>query len=375
MLNDLLVNICILITFIFVWHQVFRKMPLTSQSPLWIKTADGAIAGLLGIILMHYSIVINDITILDLRHVPVAIVAFYGGVFPPLVAAFVITVGRYAIDINFSSHVAMFMMLFIAIGVGLIAKYMMIGAWKKWFIMLIYAQAIFSLAFYVVSSDYSLVFGTALLHVLITLIGGTLAFYFVRYIKRNSELFFQYRDFSRKDPLTGLYNVRAFHHFYESFLANAKIKGTPFVLLLLDIDHFKQVNDQYGHIAGDEILKQLSSLIEEIAGPEAVVARNGGEEFSVMYTGMEFSDVEMIAESIRLQVEQHEFTLPNETHLSITVSIGVAQYQSDFQEDFELYKYADHALYQAKETGRNQTIRLLEEMELHVPQYETIEYK
>ncbi|PKR77139.1 GGDEF domain-containing protein [Halalkalibacillus sediminis] len=356
MLSDLLVNVSILMTFIFVWHQLFRKSPLKLHSPLWIKLSDGILAGLLGIILMHYSIATNDITILDLRHVPVAIVAFFGGIVPSLIAAGVISIGRYMIDINFSSHVALFMMFFIGLGAGILSKYLTLGVWKKWTVILLYTQLIFSIALYIVSPIYSNVLYAAFLHVICTVVGGMLAFYFTLYIRKSSELFFKYREFSRIDYLTGLYNVRTFYHYYDECLKNARDNEVPCILVMMDIDHFKKINDTHGHKAGDEILKQLADIFKDNLGNEATISRNGGEEFSIIYCGKKIDQVIDITENLRKKVEHHPFKLNKTDHIQLTISIGIAQYDREMNSDDALYQEADNALYRAKEQGRNHTV-------------------
>ncbi|GEL77598.1 GGDEF domain-containing protein [Tenuibacillus multivorans] len=353
MIDDLIMNICLLITFIFFWHQLFTTRRLTYESPLWVKFSDGFLAGVLGIILMRYSIYVNDITILDLRHVPIALVAYYGGLIPSLVGAVIITIGRYIIDVNFSSHVALFMMLFIAIGSGFISNYVKAIPWKKWLILLIYGQAMFSIALYIVTPDYSQVLNIAILHIIFTLVGGMLAFYFLRYVRRNSELFLKYREFSRKDPLTDLFNVRTFYYYYENFLKQAKENNQSMVLMLLDIDHFKKINDTYGHMSGDEVLKQLGDLFKHEAGRDAIISRNGGEEFSILYLDKSVKKAEKVAENIRKRVEHTIFKLPHGHSIQLTISIGMAFYDRAMTEDHILFHEADEALYRAKNAGRN----------------------
>lgn len=348
MIESFIINISILITFIFFWHQMFTTRRLTFNSPLWVKLADGILGGFLGIILMHFSLYVTDITILDLRHVPVAIVAYYGGLIPPIVAAIVITIGRYAIDVNISSHVAFFMMMFIALGSGLISRCIKMVNWQKWLLLLFYSQAIFSIALYIVVPDYNSIIDVAIFHIFSSICGGFIAFYFVRYVRKNSELLIKYREYSRVDPLTGLYNVRTFHHYYENFINTAKTEKTPFTLVMLDIDHFKKVNDTYGHLAGDEILKQLAKVLKREAGPDAKVTRNGGEEFAILYSGKELNEVKKLAEKIRSKIENTPFKIPENQSIYLTISIGLAQYDETMANDYTLYQQADDALYVAK---------------------------
>ncbi|MGM8215508.1 diguanylate cyclase [Bacillaceae bacterium W0354] len=353
MMEDLIVNIAILIAFIFFWHQMFTTRRLTFNSPIWVKMADGVLGGFLGIILMHFSIYVNDITILDLRHIPVVIVAYYGGIIPPLIAAAIISVGRYMIDINISSHASLVMMFVIALGSGLISYYVKMINWKKWLVLLFYSQTIFSIALYIVAPDYSEVVDAAILHIVFSICGGFIAFYFVRYVRKNSEMLLTYKEYARIDTLTGLYNVRTFHHYYEKYIKLAKEEQVPFVLMMLDIDHFKEVNDTHGHMAGDEVLKQLADLFKREAGKDARVTRNGGDEFAILYSGKALPEVREIAERIRNKVKLTPFILPTGKAIHLTISIGLAQYHPSMENDHILYQIADDALYHAKSSGRN----------------------
>jgi diguanylate cyclase len=129
MLHAFIINMSILISFTYFWHQLFRNHRLTLDSPYMIKISDGIIAGLLGILLMHYSIQVNDITLLDLRHIPVLLVAYYGGVVPSLAAAIIISIGRFQIAINESSVASLFMMLLIALGAAYLRHLIRGGIW------------------------------------------------------------------------------------------------------------------------------------------------------------------------------------------------------------------------------------------------------
>ncbi|WP_096155285.1 MULTISPECIES: diguanylate cyclase [Bacillus] len=353
MISDLFVNITILITFIYFWHILFKNNRLSIESPIKFKLIDGVIAGFLGIILMRYGISVNEITILDLRHIPIILVAFYGGIIPPLVGSIIIIIGRYLIDVNFSSHVALFMMLLIGVGSGLIGQFVKWKMWKVWLLLILYSQAIFSIALYIVSPNYLAVLDAAILHILSAIIGGLFAFSFARSIRLSTELYFKYKEHAKKDALTQLYNVRAFHKFYTQYIQRAKEENIPFVLTLLDLDHFKKINDTYGHMAGDEVLKHLSSILKEEVN-DGIVSRNGGEEFSILQIGHDRKDVFIKMEEIRNKIESTPFRLQNGKQIHITLSFGIAQYNTRYKDDFRLYQLADDALYLAKNNGRNQ---------------------
>ncbi|MDZ5472024.1 diguanylate cyclase [Bacillus sp. 31A1R] len=353
MISDLVVNISILMAFTFIWHELFRNNRLTFNSPLSIKILDGLIAGILGIVLMHYSIQVNDITILDLRHIPVILVAFFGGFIPTIISSIVISIGRFLIDFNFSSIVSLFMMLTIAVGSSLIVHKIKLSPWKLWVTLIIYSQAIFSLALYIVSENYVQVLVYAFYHVISAFFGGILTFYFVLYIRRNTELYLKYKESARRDSLTGLYNVRSFAYYYNQFLSKAIKDNSECAICLVDVDFFKKINDTYGHHSGDEVLKQLASLLTKLTREGDIVSRNGGEEFSILLQDCTIEQVKDIAERIRETVENYPFILPDYRKINLTVSVGVANYHNKISKPDMLFQEADHALYNAKQSGRN----------------------
>lgn len=353
MISDLFVNITILISFTFVWHQAFRNNRLTYQSPFYIKLADGIISGLLGILLMHYSINVNDITILDLRHIPLMLVAFYGGFVPALIGASIISIGRFMIAVNLSSVVSLFMVFAMAIGAGYIGKYVKTNSWSKWTYLLLYSQFVFTLALYIVVEHFNTVLDFAFNHIISSIIGGYLTFYFVQYIRKNSELYIRYKEFSRKDFLTGLYNVRTFDFYFNKIIDETKQNKSVCCLCFFDIDLFKQINDTYGHQAGDSILVQFAEILRNSIRDKDIVSRNGGEEFSVIFPGCTLQQASEIAERIRKRVEDHPFEVPNKGNIKITISAGIAEYNPCIQNKDQLIEYADDALYLAKHSGRN----------------------
>ncbi|WP_246942690.1 GGDEF domain-containing protein [Bacillus pinisoli] len=345
-------------SFTFIWHQIFQNNRLTFQSPILIKVLDGLIAGLLGIILMHYSIQVNADTILDLRHIPVILVSFFGGFLPTIVAAFVISIGRFFISYNLSAFVSLGMMIIVAIGASLISYKVKASNWKKWMILLFFSQFCFSVALYIVVTDYQAVLNYAFFHIISTIIGGILTFYFVLYIRRNTELFNLYKENSERDSLTGLYNVRSFDRYYNSMLAEAKSNHENCAICLFDIDYFKQINDTHGHPAGDEVIKQFALLLSQLTRNGDIVSRNGGEEFSVLLPGCSLLKAEEIAERIRMTAESRWFTLPNRDRIKLTVSAGIAVHDQtdDISDTDYLYQQADDALYKAKQNGRNRVM-------------------
>ncbi|EGM68293.1 sensor domain-containing diguanylate cyclase [Shewanella sp. HN-41] len=154
------------------------------------------------------------------------------------------------------------------------------------------------------------------------------------------------------DKLTGAANRQVFEEYFHRALEKAKSDQAAMSILLLDIDHFKKVNDNYGHSIGDLVLKTVCNLLRGQLKEQDVLCRWGGEEFLILVPEMDLSRAAEFAEQICRTISQRELKV-NGVHISITASIGVAESQE--QEPVEdLIKRADLALYQAKEAGRNQ---------------------
>lgn len=164
----------------------------------------------------------------------------------------------------------------------------------------------------------------------------------------------QYERLSRTDPLTGVANRRAFAGALAHHVDRARRSGQPLAMLVLDLDHFKRVNDERGHDAGDACLMRFADRLREVVQvPEAHLSRLGGEEFGVLLPGHDVQAGAAVAERIRSSLERQPLEL-REGPLAITVSIGVAALHPEVAEaGDELYRAADRAMYRAKADGRN----------------------
>jgi two-component system, cell cycle response regulator len=154
------------------------------------------------------------------------------------------------------------------------------------------------------------------------------------------------------DALTEVYNKRYFMESVERELARAKRYGRDLTLIMFDIDHFKQINDTFGHLAGDQILKDLAQLVKVRTRSEEIVARYGGEEFAVLVPETSNIGAAALAEQLRKLVEAHQFMFENEA-IPVTISLGVASAGSADVDMLEFIKAADERLYTAKHLGRN----------------------
>jgi two-component system, cell cycle response regulator len=153
------------------------------------------------------------------------------------------------------------------------------------------------------------------------------------------------------DGLTGMHNRRYFDDAMAEYLEQFRKIDKPIGLLILDLDHFKKVNDTYGHDVGDEVLRQIARCLQEFTRYHDVVARLGGEEFAVVAPNMSRESLYKLADRMRHAISGLNIKSGN-VQLRVTMSIGLAIWDHKESAD-ELYKRADMQLYQAKRTGRN----------------------
>lgn len=164
----------------------------------------------------------------------------------------------------------------------------------------------------------------------------------------NALMYEAIRQQADLDSLTRLWNRGAFERLLMEGKAAAERTRQPMSLLILDMDHFKEYNDRFGHPAGDEALTRIATLLKQTAREQDHVARYGGEEFALILPATSKLNALKLAERIRLAMDQ--------THLPLTLSAGVATFPQDAQEPEGLLKGADKALYEAKRLGRNRVV-------------------
>ena len=167
----------------------------------------------------------------------------------------------------------------------------------------------------------------------------------------------QIRRLISHDDLTGLLSSRSFFSELRLEVARAIQENHPFCVLMMDIDHFKLVNDTYGHLTGSKTLEEIGLCITQNLRVGDVAARFGGEEFAAFLLDAELSQGIVAAQRIRVAIEEKEFSVirqgkPAEKH-HVTISIGIAYFPSDSSDPIELIEMADSALYRAKREGRN----------------------
>jgi diguanylate cyclase (GGDEF)-like protein len=174
-----------------------------------------------------------------------------------------------------------------------------------------------------------------------------------RFFREKQAQFAELRGLTYTDDLTGLYNQRYMELILDREIALAKRGKTPFSILFLDLDHFKAVNDNHGHLIGSRILYEVGAEIKKTLRESDITFRYGGDEFVMVLTGTGLEDALMVAERIREKIEIKRFLAKDNLAIRITASIGVATFPQHAASKEDILRAADEALYGVKTTERN----------------------
>jgi two-component system cell cycle response regulator len=184
-------------------------------------------------------------------------------------------------------------------------------------------------------------------------LGATTTLKFTFQDKLDERFQQQMIDAALRDGLTGIYNKKFFLDRLEAEFAYARRHQSVLSLVMFDVDHFKRINDTFGHLAGDAVLMHLARISQAAIRTEDVLARYGGEEFAIICRGTELINAGILGERLRASVEQESFEF-EENLLPVTISVGIAAMpEAKVTAAYELVREADGALYEAKRTGRN----------------------
>ena len=353
MLRDMFINGTILISFIFISSQIFKNNFLNLSVSYKNKFFFGFTQGILGIILMLFTIHITPKVIMDFRHIAILLAALYGGGFGAIIAGITIAIFRlFYFGVSTPSILASTSMLIVAITCALISKLKITGL-KKWAYMNFVNSSIITITFFLIIEDQTALLNTLLYFWLGSYVIGFLSYYISNYMNTSIKLLNRLEQESTIDFLTGLNNVRQFDNALNQSFLDVKDKNERLSILMADIDFFKKVNDTYGHSSGDSVLQQLGNILSTSCRSFDIVSRIGGEEFCVILPDCPEGQAIEVAQRLRTAVEDHEFILPDGIKINITISIGAATYPDNVQDLDDIVKQADTALYSAKRSGRN----------------------
>ncbi|GEM44386.1 diguanylate cyclase [Deinococcus cellulosilyticus] len=348
-LDSLFINTCMVISLAYVvslTYQDWRTAERRSMVLLRTLLCSGG-----AILLMFHGITIGDDIQVDVRAVPIVLLMLRYGIGYGLIAIAPVLITRviYFPVQNINVYAMSLLLTFILL--GLIRSRMPDGRPDRRSYM-VTPLLVFSV--HTLPVLLSPVAGWYFSHVFIWyFLANVIGFYLsaqilmtrIEYLKATEHL----RQEALSDPLTGLLNRRQFEKDRARF-------STGDAFLLLDLDHFKQVNDRHGHAMGDEVLRQLAALLKSSTRDNDRLYRMGGEEFLVVLRGIETQQAITIAERIRETVEHHVFPVPER----ITVSGGLVQFSTPGNLN-QLLEQGDHLLYRAKREGRNRIKRELRE--------------
>ncbi|WAA09081.1 GGDEF domain-containing protein [Fervidibacillus albus] len=348
MFEDLFINGMIIIAFLAIENQFFLKDNVVSpHSSLASKIIFGIMNGALGSVLVVYSLTIAPNVLFDFRHVPVILSALFGGMIPTVISSVFIGLFRlFYVGVSTSSLVGLIAIV-ISGGVFPLIVHRSKTLWKKWMNTALFSNGMIGISylFLIENPVYFLKI------ISVWWIGNLLISYvlykYTDYMITSNELLRRYKRESAKDFLTGLNNVRKFDEMMSQYSAESVANKKPFTLLFIDIDHFKKINDQYGHGEGDIVLQEMGKILQSECSNQGVVSRNGGEEFSVMVPDCSSKQALVIGEKIRKAVENYRFVLSDGR---------IATFPETTNQIFHLKEEADRALYEAKEQGRNQVV-------------------
>ncbi|MCC5894286.1 MAG: diguanylate cyclase [Alkalibacterium sp.] len=332
------------------WGRNQKKLPFHFSAIL-----DGLCGGIMGVVLMTFSVELSQGTIVDFRYIPIILMVVFIGNGAAAISTLLIGFGRFIFGISLSGMLTFFISLLLLAGLMSLNTF-----WKtdgrllyKASLMSALATALYTTVFIVSEPNLHLFSPVLMQFSFFSIVGGVSAVFLMNYLRTSEYLLRKYEIESSIDFLTGLKNVRKFNQLLDHYSSKAKLTGSSLSVAMIDIDHFKSINDRYGHAAGDFVLMEMSRLFEEVLSKDAYVCRKGGEEFAVIFPAAQFARVITLMERCRKRVENHPFEISDYSKLFSSVSVGISQYPSNVSTVDELCDKADEKLYRAKEKGRN----------------------
>jgi diguanylate cyclase len=350
-LGDFFVDIVILIASVSFGNMLARDRITAANYKNGIIL--GVLCGIQGCIMMVYGVKLGPNLTVDFGSIPIIIMGLYSTYSSVMLTSFIIGLFRFV----FSGWTAVSLDAFLsALLMGVLCG--LTGKTKlkiriKWVLSYIIVCILSVLGFVLDVKDRVLLSTILPAYLLGMTVITICTFFLKRYILQSNEKYYLLKESTNIDYLTGLHNARHFYAALYQILASTREHKKNVSLLFIDIDFFKKVNDDFGHLNGDIVLKELGRLLQQQSRSFDIVTRYGGEEFTVLLANCGFAEAMIAAERIRSTVENHEFTTREKKTIKITVSIGVSSYPETTAAEESLLEQADNALYSAKRSGRN----------------------
>lgn len=345
---ELIMNACIAFTGFYVISKVHHSTFFYLRQHRNIIV--GILGGLLGLFLMISGVELSHAIRIDLRYLPLLLLASYGARLPLIISTIIIASTRFLFGFNEQALVAFIATFVMSSGMIWLHHRFLNRMYLQSMMLNIWALFVISIAV-LINMGWGLDYVTLLSSIwLVGLLVGFLSSVLSVDLETSTLRLFEYKYSSERDHLTGLFNRRM----WERYTNTLGMDDRPYNILVLDIDYFKKINDQYGHANGDLVLKQFANLLKRETRRHDVVARIGGEEFIILMYDLTPDLIERVANRIRENVLKEVFNLKDNIAITITVSIGVAHGHS--RSINILSAKADEALYVAKNSGRNQVV-------------------
>lgn len=359
-------SISTFLAILFIQGIVFRKLRevkpnwfLNRRTVLLLNILLGIYYGLIGIYFIWRG-ELDSATVIytNMRMNILLITAIFGGRVPVSIAYSIMVLGRLILG-GFSPHDIKFILLLTGFFlICFIVTNFKLNLLKKY--VIVFSCAIPVLAYYYFTDFGSrtiLSYGEAIIYYSLFMATSALLFAASNYIDKSNKTMFQLRNSAMTDMLTNLPNIRYFLNTFEKYFLTSSKKRRPLSLIIIDIDHFKQINDLHGHQAGNTVLSQFSAILKNHFLPkQALISRIGGEEFSILLPNITLAESTQIAEIIRSEIERAVFPY-NPKSGNVTISLGVSCHNDVnvfYKTKENLFEAADQALYSAKQGGRNQ---------------------
>lgn len=363
-LEEFLINACIILSIMYLSSLVHKKLIANVHENVKLSLFIG-ISVFIGWVSMLFGIHLNNFVIFDLRFVPIIIAVIFCKKYSHvLLIAFLIGVMRLTFGISEAAFVGMFnMMLLGAVGIILhrlfVNRSQLVKVLSIIISMNVINMVIIAVFGVIPIERYLLTIVPSVLPV--SIIFSLLLVWIMKDLKDEFIHQMELRNIAETDPLTSLYNRRALMQYQNNLLNDSQSNDTPNAIAFIDIDHFKQVNDTYGHETGDKVLQHLGKKISILIGDFDFASRYGGEEFVIIFRDIDEEKLMDKLEGFRKSLEEVPIFAGDHT-ITITVSIGVAV--SPPLSLNKLIHYADMALYDAKRTGRNKICFYQESIDL-----------
>lgn len=353
MLSNLFVNACILIAIIFVTTEFLESSKARKYSKNIKNIISGTSFGISSILLMKYSIFVTPTAFLDFRIISQASSAFYGGPVPSIITGFIsATYHLFYLEIDLNSIMIFISMIVSSLSCAYISRSKLDNN-LKWLLMIISTNLIHSVLFFLILDNLSDIIKVISALIIGSMLVSTIVYYLFNYLSLSRKQIQILQQQACMDFLTGVHNKRNFDCLYNEEIRKIKNKSDVFSVLMLDIDYFKNINDTYGHLAGDRVLKDLGHILSRFSKKNEIVGRIGGEEFCILLRGYSRSEAVEFAENLRSYIKETKFIISSQKQIYITVSIGISSNEDGNLDIDNIREIADQNLYRCKKSGRN----------------------